>query len=160
MDPRLPEVAQRIVAEFATLLVTQTEQNVYPALLTDLPYPKETIKTAIRTCMAALAGTAQLTPEIRDFLEVAYLSLADYVDDEVARLLRQYHQAGEALARDGRPSHEKVKSPAWEVVATSGALAGEIARAIAIETDRLRLEFRQFATAESQAGHTPGSTGA
>jgi hypothetical protein len=151
MDPRLPEVAHRIVADYAGLLETQTQREIYPALLTDLPYPKETIKTAIQTSVAALAATDQLTTELRDFLEVAYVSLADYIDDELARLLREYRQAGEALEHDGRQSREKIGSPAWNLIADSSQLAGTIARAIAIETEQLRREFHEFTTPYSSA---------
>lgn len=142
MDPRVPETAHRIVAEYAGLLETQTKKEIYPALLSDLPHSKDTIKTAIQTSLAALAATHQLTSEFRDFLEVAYVSLADYVDDEVARLLREYRQAGEALARDERQTREKIGSPSWNVISETSRLAGTIARALAEETERLRREFR------------------
>jgi hypothetical protein len=142
MDPRHPQTAHKIVAEYAGLLQMQTEREVYPALLSDLPHPKDTIKTAIQTSVAALAETDQLTEELRDFLEVAYISLADYVDEELARLLRDYRHASEMLARDDRHTREKTGSPAWKVLAESGQLAATIARGIALETEQLRREFR------------------
>lgn len=150
MDPHRPETAQTIVAEYARLLEAQTERNVYPAVVSDLPYPKDTIKTAILTSLSALSATNQLTTDLRDFLEVAYVSLADYVDDELARLLREYRCAGDALAHDGRQAHDRMDSPAWKVLADSGRLAGSIARAIAVETDQLRREFRALAPSPAQ----------
>lgn len=142
MDPRHPETAHKIVAEYAGLLQVQAEREVYPALLSDLPYPKDTIKTAIQTSVAALAETDQLTGELRDFLEVAYISLADYVDEELARLLRDYRRASDMLARDDRHTRERTGSPAWNVLAETGRLAATIARGIALETEQLRREFR------------------
>jgi hypothetical protein len=142
MDPHDPE---------AGVLETQTQQDLYPAVLADLPYAKDTIKAAIQTSLAALAVSERLTPELRDFLEIAYVSLADFVDDELARLLREYRQAGEALAHDIRQTHEKRGSPAWNLIAESSQLAGTIARAIAVETEQLRREFQEFATTHSSA---------
>jgi len=145
MDPTVPETAQQIVEEYARLLESQTQREIYPGLMSDLPYPKDTIKTAIQTCLGALAATAQLTADLRAFLEVAYVSLADYVDEEIAQLLREYQRAGEALAHDRRQTREKIGSPAWNVVAESGRLAGTIAQAIASETEQLRREFYGYA---------------
>ena len=53
-------------------------------------------------------STDQLTSELRDYLEVAYVSLADYVDEECVTLLREYGRAGEELAADRRLAREKV----------------------------------------------------
>lgn len=145
MDPLDPAVAQTIVAEYAALLETHTQQDVYPASIETLPYPKEVIKTAIRTSVLSLTATDQLTGELRDFLEVSYMSLADYVDDELVRLLVEYRAAGVELSADGRLAREKVRTPAWNTLATSSRLAGEIARNIAQETEALRREFRQIA---------------
>jgi hypothetical protein len=145
MDAEDPAVAQQIVAEYAALLEKHDRDNVYPAPVDTLPYPKETIKTAVRTSVAALASTGQMTAELRDFLEVAYVSLADYVDAELARLLADYREAGAALADAPRLAKEKVTSPAWRVLAESGSLAGTIARTIAEEAETLRQEFRRLA---------------
>lgn len=40
MDTSLPEAAQKIVADYASVLESQTQHDIYPALLTDLPYPR------------------------------------------------------------------------------------------------------------------------
>lgn len=144
MDATDPTVAQAIVARYAALLEEHTKNDVHPAPLTSLPYPKETIKTAIRTSVAALTSAGRMTDELRDFLEVAYVSLADYIDAELVRLLTDYRQAGETLAGDSRNAKEKVTLPAWQVMARTGRLAGEIAKAIADEAEALREEFRQW----------------
>jgi hypothetical protein len=150
MDPHDPETAQRIVGDYAVLLEEHAKQDLYPGVITTLPYPRETIKTAIETSLAALAAARALTPELRDFLEVAYISLADYVDEEVARLLREFHKANAALAADSRPTRQKVASPAWSIVAESSALVSEIARAITEDIDQLRARFRELQAETAQ----------
>lgn len=85
-----------------------------------------------------------MTEELRAFLEIAYVSLADYVEDDLVKLLTEFRQAGETLAADGRLAHEKLGSPAWSVLTGSSRLAGEIARTIAEETEVLRREFEQI----------------
>lgn len=152
MDPYDPETAQRIVGDYAALLEEHAKQDLYPGVITTLPYPRDTIKTAIETSLAALAAARQLTPELRDFLEVAYVSLADYVDEEVARLLHDFHKANAALAADSRQARQKLASPAWTIVAESSTLVGEIARAIAEDTDQLRVRFCELERETSQHG--------
>jgi hypothetical protein len=142
-----PAIAQTIVAEYAAVLEKHDRNNVYPAPLDTLPYPKETIKTAIRTALAALASSGQLTDELLDSLEAAYVATADYIDGELARLLTDYREAGAALASGPRLASEKMMSEPWQVLARSGRLAGEIARAMAEEADALREEFRHLAGA-------------
>lgn len=149
MDPHDPETAQRIVGDYAAMLEEHAKQDVYPGVITTLPYPRDTIKIAVETSLAALAAARTLTPELRDFLEVAYISLADYVDEEMARLVHEFHKANAALAADSRQARQKLASPAWTIVAESSTLVGEIARAIAEDTDRLRTRFRELERATS-----------
>ncbi len=141
MDPEDPSAAQRIVSEYGTVLEKQAGAGVRPESTATLPYPKEAIEVAIRIVVATLRETGRLTPELRDFLEQAYISLADYVDGEVARLMVEYQQASANLAADGRRGNQQLDAPAWKVVAESGRLVGAIARAIAAETDARRREF-------------------
>jgi hypothetical protein len=85
-----------------------------------------------------------MTGELHDFLEIAYVSLADYVDPELVRLMTEYREAGATLESGPHLVKEKVASPAWQVLAQSGHLAGTIAKTIADETEVLRQEFRQL----------------
>jgi hypothetical protein len=144
MNPEDPESAQRIVAEYVSVLERDSEADLYPSSVTSLPYPKLTIKTAIRTCVRALVASDQLTPELSDFLEIAYVSLADYVEDDIVQLLTEFREAGATLAADERRAREKVGTPAWNRLSESGQLAGEIARMISEQTKTLRDEFRQL----------------
>jgi hypothetical protein len=144
MNPENPEAAQRIVAEYAQLLEQESRSAVYPSSVRSLPYAKPTIKQAIRTCVLALGASRQLTDELRDFLEVAYVSLADYVDDDLVKLLTEFREAAETFAADGRLTREKLTSPAWSTLAGSSRIAGDIARTIAEETEALRQEFREL----------------
>ena len=144
MDAASFRDAQRIVADYLKVVEAHAAQEVYPGSLRDLPHSKEIIRTAFRTAMDALVTTGQLTPELRDYLEVGYVSLADYVDDEVVTLMREYRQAGEELAEDKRLVKEKLTTDAWQRVSEQSRLAGELARNISEEADRLREEFRSW----------------
>ena len=149
MDHGDPEIARQIVSEYAKLLEQHASAQVYPAALADLPYPKEIIKASIRTSVAAVIAADAMTSELRDFFEVAYISLADYVEDDLVRLMREYKDAGTQLAADSRFAREKRGTPAWERLSESSRLVGELARTMADETERLRREFREFANTTS-----------
>jgi hypothetical protein len=144
MNPEDPEAAQRIVAEYAAVLERDSLRDVYPSSVDALPYPKPIIKTAIGTCVHTLAETDRLTPELADFLEIAYVSLADYVEDDIVRLLSEFREAADALAADGRLAKEKMGTPAWNRLSGSARIAGDIAGLIAEQTESLRAEFRQL----------------
>lgn len=144
MDPNSPHDAQAIVAAYLTLVEAHAEADVYPGSLRELPHSKETIRAAFKTAIAALISTGDLTAELRDYLEVAYVSLADYVDDEGVALLREYARAGEELAEDRRLAREKTTTDAWRRVTEQSRLAGQLARAISEDAERLRTEFRSW----------------
>lgn len=149
LDPSAPLDAQGIVAAYLKLVEAHAAADLYPGSLRDLPYPKETIRAAFKTSMMALINAGQLTAELRDYLEIAYVSLADYVDEEGATLLREYTRAGTELAADSRLAREKTMTDAWRRVTEQGRLAGQIAQAISIDADRLRAEFRSWHSAAS-----------
>lgn len=144
MDPFTPHDAQRIVAAYLTLVDEHASGDVYPCAAAELPHSKETIRAAFRTSVAALSSTGHLTPDMREYLEVAYVSLADYVDDECMTLLKEYSDAGEELANDRRLAREKLATDAWRKVSEQSRLAGQLARTISEEAERLRAEFRSW----------------
>jgi hypothetical protein len=144
VNPDDPLSAQHIVAEYARVLDRDLQRGSFPAPVDSLPFAKPTIKTAIQTSVLALASTGQLTEDLRDFLQTAYVSLADYVAPDLVRLMSEYTRAGEDLAADPRLAREKTTGTAWQTVSQSSQLAGEIARSIAIEAEVLRTEFTQF----------------
>jgi hypothetical protein len=144
MDLNDPPTAQNVVAAYAAVLEQHARSETYPSSIGTLPYSKADIKHAIRTVAGALHETGQMTQEIRDFLEVAYVSLADYIEDELARLVREYNAASAALPRQGMGPAQQ-GSPPWQVVSSSGKLVADIARTIAQDTEALRQEFRGFA---------------
>jgi len=134
-----PESAHRVVADYARLLERGDEQPL-PAPVRLLPHPKPIIKAAILTCASALGRDGRLTAGMRDFLEQAYVALADYVDDDLVRVITEYRQSLDEIA--GLPgAREKQQTPAWRRIVETGRLAGEIARSIADEGASLRLEF-------------------
>lgn len=144
MNPDDPLSAQYIVAEYARVLDHDIQRGSFPAPDDSLPFAKSTIKTAIKTSLLALASTGQLTEELQDFLQTAYVSLADYVASDFVRLMSEYARAGDDLAADPRLAREKATGAAWQTVTDSGRLAGEIARSIAGEAELLRLEFQEL----------------
>lgn len=144
MNPEDPESAHRIVAEYGRVL--ERPDEALPSSVRALPYPKQTIKAAILTCAATLRKSQQLTPDMRDFLEEAYVALADYVDEDVVRVMAEYRESLATLA-DVQAAREKVHTPAWQRVSEMSRLAGDIARSIADDTAALRLEFRSQADA-------------
>ena len=144
MDSLTAQDAQRIVAAYLRVVEAHAEANVYPCAVDELPQPKETIRAAFKTCVATLGSAGELTSELRDYLEIAYVSLADYVSDECMTLLREYGRAGEELAGDPRLAREKVGTDAWRRLSEQSRLAGELARAISDDADLLRAEFRSW----------------
>jgi hypothetical protein len=146
MNPDDPAIAQQIVIDYARRLERDSETGGWPVDAGVLPHSKLSIKSAIRTSVVALTSSGQLTDELREFLETAYVALADYVAADLAKLVDEYQRAGIDLAADKRLVQEKTAGAAWQRVAESGSLVGEVARTIASEADTLRAEFRAFAT--------------
>jgi hypothetical protein len=144
MDLNDPPTAQNVVAAYASLLEQHAREETYPSSVETLPYSKADLKHAIRTVTEALHESGQMTPELRDFLEVAYVSLADYIEPELVRLVREYNTASAALPRQGLGAAQQA-SPQWQVVSASGPLVADVARRVANETEALRQEFRAFA---------------
>jgi hypothetical protein len=144
VDPNNPRDAQGIVSAYLKIVEAHAAADVYPGSLRDLPESKEIVRTAFKVSTTALIGTGQLTSELREYLEVAYVSLADYVDEEAVTLLREYARAGEELVADSRLVREKVTTDAWRRVTEQSRLAGQLARTISAEADLLRAEFRSW----------------
>jgi hypothetical protein len=144
MRSETPADAQQVVVDYVRTLQQHIEEERHPAPIESLPYAKPIIKEAIRTSVLSLSGSGQLTDELREFLETAYTSLADYLEKDLARLLIEYRDAAMEVAADTRLAREKTAMPAWRRIADSSVIAGEIARAIASDTEALRQEFRSF----------------
>jgi hypothetical protein len=144
LDPHVPSDAQRIVAAFLELVEAHAAVDVYPGATGGLPDSKIRIRTAFKTSVLALVSTGQLSSELRDYLEIAYVSLADYLDDEAAALLREYEHAGNALAEDRRLAREKTTSQAWRQVTDQSRLVAQVALSISAEAERLRAEFQSW----------------
>jgi hypothetical protein len=144
MNPHNPGDAQRIVASYLQMLDEHASANVYPGSVRDLPLAKETIRAAFKTSTMALLSLGQLTSDMRDYLEVAYVSLADYQDDECVALLREYVRAAEELEAESRAPRERTATATWHRLSEQSRLAGQIAKEISAEAERLRQEFRSW----------------
>ena len=139
MNPDNSESAHGIVVEYARVL-EEGQADAFPASVRALPYPKQTIKTAILTCVRALRQQGQLTDDMREFLEQAYVALADYVDDDLVRVMMEYRESLASIA-DVQAARDKLHTAAWQRIAETSRLAGEIAKSIAEDTAALRAEF-------------------
>lgn len=148
-----PVSAQQLVARYAAVVERDAEAGAFPAPVTALPAPKPAIAVAVATVVRALAGSGQLTGELEAFLEDVHVSLANYVDDELAALAAEHRRAAVALESDHRNPRERMSSPSWDVLARTSRLAGEIARASAEEAAARREEFRGLL--RSVRGETP-----
>lgn len=89
-----------IFKEYNQVLKSSTKEGLLgpltPAPLSVLPYPKDIIKKAIKTCLIELKSANQLDKQnklgsaeqlyepIKENLKVAYISLANFVDDALA----------------------------------------------------------------------------
>ena len=146
--------AQRIVAAYLKVVEAHAAAEVYPGSIRDLPQSKETIRVAFEVATKALVRSGALTPELREYLEIAYVSLADYIDEESATLLREYARAGAALAEDPRPAREKASTEAWRRISEQSRLAGQVASGIDADAKDLRSEFRAwYEEAEAERAH-------
>lgn len=144
MEPLDPLDAQQIVIEYARMLERDLNESRHPAHADSLPYAKVVIKSAICTSVRHLAVSGQLTDELREYLETAYTSLAEYVDGELVDLMTEYRRSAEQLAVESPFARDKTQTAAWRTLAESSSLAGEVARAMTTEAETLRTEFRSF----------------
>jgi hypothetical protein len=144
MNPDDPHVAQQIVAAYVAVLERHDEARTLPAPVSALPYSRDTIRHAIGASMRALSASGQLTDELREFLEGAYVSLADFIDEELVRLMREYNRAADDVSHAPPAAGERVKTPSWQTLQRTSTLAGEIARAVAADAAQLRVEFSQI----------------
>ena len=128
MDPSDPLMRSKLSSNTRDWS-TDFNQQRHPARIDTLPYAKPVIKSAIRTSVKSLAATGQLTDELREYLETAYISLAEYLEGELVELMTLYRNSAEQLAAEGQLARDKTRTSAWQTLAESGSLAGEVARA-------------------------------
>ena len=139
-----PERAQTVVADYVAVLERHISQKEHPAPLASLPHPKETIRRSIQACTVSLVSTGQMTADLRDFLQVAYVSLADYQPDDLIQLLADFDAASRDLGAQDGPTRERARSAAWSRLSTTGSLVAKVAQSIADESAALRSEFDEF----------------
>jgi hypothetical protein len=142
MDPLDPLDAQQIVVSYARLLERDLEAERHPARVDSLPYAKPIIKSAIATSVAQLARLGQLTDDMREYFETAYVSLAEYLEPELVDLLAEYRASADALTAARPAPADKMRTTAWRTVVETSALAGEVAQATTRDAESLRAEFR------------------
>ena len=144
MDTSDPLDAQQVVVEYARLLERDFNQQRHPARIDTLPYAKPVIKSAIETSVRRLSASGQLTDELREYLETAYISLAEYLEGELVELVTLYRDSADQLSLDSQSARDKMQTPAWQTLAQSGSLAGAVAQATTLEAEALRSEFQRF----------------
>ncbi len=77
------EQAEIIVSEYGKLL-SVTKPSIYGIAISQLPYEKEQIKTAIQALILALEN--EKDQKIQDGLTQAYVYLAQFIEDEKAKI--------------------------------------------------------------------------
>jgi len=86
--------AIEIVDRYGACLENVSKSGGYPIYpISALPYPKEKIKAALRTCLIYSASNRTLTKQYKGHLEVGYLLIADFVNDEDANLIQEWSKA-------------------------------------------------------------------
>jgi hypothetical protein len=147
MDPDDPFEAQEIVRAYMAVLEQHYRAgDTFPIPRSTLPHSKDLIRQSMQTMLRSLAAAGQITQEVRSVLEIAYVSLADYLDEELVQVMREYGRALSELDAEAGHGREKTGSAAWARIAETSSLVARIARATADETESLRAEFQQFAT--------------
>lgn len=144
MDPADPLDAQQIVVEYARVLERDIDEQRHPARIDSLPFSKPVIQTAIRTSVTHLLFSGQLTADLRDYFETAYISLAEYLDPELVALMNEYRRSAEQLTTESVAVRDRTTTAAWRTIAETSALAGEVARAASVEAEKLKTEFQQL----------------
>lgn len=135
--------AQQIVVEYARTLERDINENRLPGRVDALPFAKAAIRQAIETSVTFLSSTSGLTDEMREFLETAYVSLAEYLEPELVSLVLEYRRAADELSA-GSTIADRTSTAAWRTLTESAGLAADIARATTQEADELRARFRQL----------------
>jgi len=79
------EQAEIIVSEYGKLL-SVTKPSIYGIAISQLPYEKEQIKTAIQALILALDNKNEKDQKIQDSLTQAYVYLAQFIEDEKAKI--------------------------------------------------------------------------
>ena len=77
------EQAEIIVSKYGKLL-SVTKPSIYGIAISQLPYEKEQIKTAIQALLLALDN--EKDQKIQDGLTQAYVYLAQFIEDEKAKI--------------------------------------------------------------------------
>ena len=131
--------AEKIVNEYGGILVEAAKLGtVRPVSM--LPYPKERIKAAILECLSGETATGTLTDKTRDSLEVGYMELATFVDDEQAAVVIDWEKTTKQRPRwlkelTTAELHQKLQN---EATSEKSEKALEIYRAVAEEEDALK----------------------
>jgi len=68
----------------------------------------------------------------------------DPFSPELVELMTQYRESGDQLAEQSMSAKDRTQTTAWRTLAESGALAGQVARAVTSDAETLRQEFRRF----------------
>lgn len=72
--PTDPCDAQVILLEYLHVFESRLQ---HPERVPPLPYPTQTIESALRTAMRALTATGQMSDDIRSYLEMAHRALTE-----------------------------------------------------------------------------------
>ncbi len=102
------EEAEVIVSEYGKLL-SITEPSIYGIAISLLPYEKEEIKTAIQALILALDNEDNNNQKIQDGLTQAYVYLAQFIDDEKAKIAENGRLILENETSEKKTENEKTE---------------------------------------------------
>jgi hypothetical protein len=135
--------AQQVVVEYARTLEQDLNENRFPARVDSLPFAKAAIQDAIETSIRHLSSKSALTDDLREFFEIAYVSLAEYLEPELVTLVLEYRRAAEDLSA-GTTVADRTSTASWRTLAEGAGLAANVARATTMEAHELRARFQQL----------------
>lgn len=126
----------------AVLLKAESYSGFFP--LSMLPCEKEKIKIALKVCLLIVSfkGGRRLTEEWEKGIKYCYFALADFVDDEKAKLAEEAMEGAISCAKKGarninvEEEHYKLR-PAFKAVA-------ELTEARRKEKSKLEEEYKRF----------------
>ena len=121
------EKAHKIINVYGQVVEKTANMNVVPNSL--LPYPKEEIKRAIKLCVENLITKGTFTEKDKDFFEVGYIQLSNFVKDADAKFVEQWFNVenfSQKLDKTTSDNFGKAKQIMQESLNEQGILLKEI----------------------------------
>lgn len=136
---------EQIINEYAAVLKKAANIGCKAMPISELPYPKQEIKDAIKLYLAVLHKTGKLPEEVKSALEVAFISLGAFIDDNDAKMVIETNKWVEQMElinfKDTKKLQEHIKS---YDAGNNIAKTREIEEKISKEMNDLELEIEKL----------------